>query len=1056
MKTLCFTSVSSRDLALCARIFHQAGMATPRAASNRAGLDMYGWHEQVLSANTRDSFQPVTEPGTFHVQLASDIFIANMEQALWGWQSVTNTFFLDFWQRFDPNIFFVLVCLPPACLVARELESGNNDPDTQQILGTWQIHHQEMLAFYHRHPDRCLCLDARALFSNPSAAVDLCATTWKLPLEKDRISTPTSLLPDPLAWFLAQQMVTGHDEEAASLWQEVEATVHPLEGEALMDQPGSKAILARYSDLCEHSGKLVKLEADQSKLQEENSKILSQLHHAQEGLEKTCRANQQLETEQQKIIQDNDALSKDKATLTQRISEQDAKTKQLESEKQKLVQDNDALNKDKTTLEQRISELDARTKQLDTEKQKLVQDNGTLNKDKATLTQRINELDAKTKQLESEKQKIIQDNDALSKDKTTLEQRISELDARTKQLDTEKQKLVQDNDALSKDKATLTQRINELDAKTKQLEGKIKDSEEENELLLLQLHQVQEELETTFLENQKLDDTSNRLEKEKAALEKRINELDAKTKQLETEKQKLVQDNGALNKDKAALTQRTSQLDAKTKQLEGKIKDSEEENELLLLQLHQVQEELETTFLKNQKLDDTSNRLEKEKAALEKRINELDAKTKQLESEKQKLAQDNGALSKDKATLTQRIAGLEARTKELETHNQQQKKEIETGGRHAQKIEELENRLRDTSDENELLLLQLHQVQEELEKYFLGNQKTQQQLDEIESRWQRLQQRYPAYCDYTDLSIEEHDKTLRWIFNEYLGGGRKIDRLCVDLNLKKHVAGLTLSRENIHDSSPLVYWPKLHQDATSLDLAPNALTREQALALVHTYSQIATSDWLWLQDLGAAMIDHLESDHPALDHIDESLREQFIQGLDLHQEKLESLPPVLRCDAVHLVQEHSANGYEHIWLRLENPHFTNSQCSDFEFRLACVNDSGAGHDLGNHPRLEFPDQGDDTLLVNWFMESENQFGANLELRFALPDIMDTDLWARLDQEDAALISSLLEQLPFFLDREKDALAGLRRPKKQWIDLARKMAAIHRRWTEHAANAKETA
>jgi outer membrane murein-binding lipoprotein Lpp len=675
-----------------------------------------------------------------------------------------------------------------------------------------------MLAFYHRHPDRCLCLDARALFSNPSAAVDLCATTWKLPLEKDRISTPTSLLPDPLAWFLAQQMVTGHDEEAASLWQEVEATVHPLEGEALMDQPGSKAILARYSDLCEHSGKLVKLEADQSKLQEENNKILSQLHHAQEGLENTCRANQQLETEQQKIIQDNDALNKDKATLTQRINE----------------------------------------------------------------------------------------------------------------------------------------------------------------------------------------------------------------------------------------------LDAKTKQLEGKIKDSEEENELLLLQLHQVQEELETTFLKNQKLDDTSNRLEKEKAALEKRINELDAKTKQLESEKQKLVQDNGALSKDKATLTQRITGLEARTKELETHNQQQKKEIETGGRHVQKIEELENRLRDTSDENELLLLQLHQVQEELEKYFLGNQKTQQQLDEIESRWQRLQQRYPAYCDYTDLSIEEHDKTLRWIFNEYLGGGRKIDRLCVDLNLKRNVAGLTLSRENIHDSSPLVYWPKLHQDATSLDLAPNALTREQALALVHTYSQIATSDWLWLQDLGAAMIDHLESDHPALDHIDESLREQFIQGLDLHQEKLESLPPVLRCDAVHLVQEHSANGYEHIWLRLENPHFTNSQCSDFEFRLACVNDSGAGHDLGNHPRLEFPDQGGDTLLVNWFMESENQFGANLELRFALPDIMDTDLWARLDQKDAALISSLLEQLPFFLDREKDALAGLRRPTKQWIDLARKMAAIHRRWTEHAANAKETA
>jgi hypothetical protein len=280
--------------------------------------------------------------------------------------------------------------------------------------------------------------------------------------------------------------------------------------------------------------------------------------------------------------------------------------------------------------------------------------------------------------------------------------------------------------------------------------------------------------------------------------------------------------------------------------------------------------------------------------------------------------------------------------------------------------------------------------------------------------------------------------------------------LCVDLTLKKNVAGLTFSRENIHDSSPLVYWPKRHQDATSLDLAPNALTREQALALVRTYNQIATTDWFWLQDLGAAMIDHLESDHPALDHIDESLREQFIQGLDLHQEKLESLPPVLRCDALHLVQEYNANGYEHIWLRLENPHFNNSRCSDFEFRLACVNDSSTSHELGNHPRLEFPDPGDETLFTGWFKESENRFGQNLELRFALPDRMDTDLWARLDQQDAALISSLLEQLPFFLDREKDSLAGLRRHKDEWMDLAKKMAAIHLRWTEHAANAKETA
>lgn len=118
--------------------------------------------------------------------------------------------------------------------------------------------------------------------------------------------------------------------------------------------------------------------------------------------------------------------------------------------------------------------------------------------------------------------------------------------------------------------------------------------------------------------------------------------------------------------------------------LQAAQQDVTQENELLLLQLHQVQEELENIFLQKRALDDSQQQLEAQRQQLTERLG-------QAEQAQRKAQEQAAALQQQLEQRQQAHARLEASQ-------------------------------RDLSEENELLLLQLHQVQEELENYFLKYQ----------------------------------------------------------------------------------------------------------------------------------------------------------------------------------------------------------------------------------------------------------------------------------------------------------------------------------------------
>ncbi len=180
-----------------------------------------------------------------------------------------------------------------------------------------------------------------------------------------------------------------------------------------------------------------------------------------------------------------------------------------------------------------------------------------------------------------------------------------------------------------------------------------------------------------------------------------------------------------------AAAQRIDTLSLELERLQGELTahgNTKEENELLLTQLHQVQEELERLFLNNKAQD----------AALSETTKQLEA----ARAEEQRLAKQLAAQSESNQAAERRVAALSA---ELEAVNAKERKlkdefaATQSAQRAADKriaalateLEALRNTAADQDDlkqENELLLTQLHQVQEELERYFLETQRLKQTM----------------------------------------------------------------------------------------------------------------------------------------------------------------------------------------------------------------------------------------------------------------------------------------------------------------------------------------
>ncbi len=230
---------------------------------------------------------------------------------------------------------------------------------------------------------------------------------------------------------------------------------------------------------------------------------------------------------------------------------------------------------------------------------------------------------------------------------------------------------------------------------------------QEHDLLLVQLHQLQEELEVLHQEKHQLETTLlPELAQTKLSLSTANVSLQQQT-QLASALALELESSKAYGIETAKQRFETATDNAALKQ----------ENTLLLARLHQVQEEFEVCYQDNQA---TKDALITELAASKQSLFEsgaaLEQKTQMAAKHAAELQQKQSSLTANTEQLNQQSKAIEALSAELASAK------LAAAEASKQRVSLADS---DLKQENELLLNQLHQVQEELEALYLAGQGSQ-------------------------------------------------------------------------------------------------------------------------------------------------------------------------------------------------------------------------------------------------------------------------------------------------------------------------------------------
>jgi hypothetical protein len=338
----------------------------------------------------------------------------------------------------------------------------------------------------------------------------------------------------------------------------------------------------------------------------------------------------------------------------------------------------------------------------------------------------------------------------------------------------------------------------------------------------------------------------------------------------------------------------------------------------------------------------------------------------------------------------------------------------------------------DAQQEAELLLLQLHQVQEELERYFLQHQEVQQANQKLQTRLTQWAQRHPDHVEWDSLAVLPHTQASKQevLLTGVQHGGREIAQLHLQLHHTKKQTRLVLLHQ-AGQPAPLLRWPQQASEpgtqspATELVLElPAKPVTAQSTAL----AQLAPSDLHMLMAMCKAVGTHLAASTPS--------QSAWAAHWQAAAKALSQLPPTWRYDALSLRNEQVNPDYEHLWFRLENTQYGTRQWPVFEFRLSASNvRKGKWSHL---PKLEFPlpDDNGPKQFENWFEESEDDKGPKFELRFDMKTpAMDMNSWHALGQEDKAQAIALVHQLKGLLGELEQSGSLIKRPWADWYALA---------------------
>lgn len=626
-----------------------------------------------------------------------------------------------------------------------------------------------------------------------------------------------------------------------------------------------------------------------------------------------------------------------------------------------------------------------------------------LNQQAKEGTAKLSEEKTHCNQLVEQKTKAEEQSSALrselGKQKQTVAEVREQLAEKEQECITQLQSLdakTKELDAKAKEAGESKAKLSEKDAQCNQLTQQLLEQRQEAELSQLQVTQLQEELEATVQKANKL----------------------------------------------APIEQTLKASNEQVLELQQKLTTANEEAQLSTLQIAHLQEELERTF----------SEYEAVKAKEKEATADLG---KQLKVNKQ-----FNALQKENALLTEQLSQLQKSLEKAElenellakVHSELQQIKSEHAG-----INEMSNdNLQNAELELELASLQIFQLQEELEHYYLALQESERSLQNglahntMSSN--KIQTKVFDKATASELSVTgkyvegDYQDIHLTLHNVIFPNGKQVESVKAKLvNVAGNIGIEFRAQENealfreFEDSSD-EYGPYLRYFLT----APENLQAQQQ----KTVERLNASERLLVMSSINTIAELLQNTN--IQTSTEVTSEQWRSwrkaaiALSSHVDKL---PNWLSFDSVQLREEFATDGYEHLWLVFNNVLVGNVWRNTLEFKLS-ANAVGMAQngEFSDAINIEFREFNDGSApLMTWPPETVDEYGPKLTIAVNnLTPLNDSTA------HDTQLITHLVNNFTSILEKLEADENDMSRSKRAWI------SAITALLTDEADEADEGA
>ena len=342
------------------------------------------------------------------------------------------------------------------------------------------------------------------------------------------------------------------------------------------------------------------------------------------------------------------------------------------------------------------------------------------------------------------------------------------------------------------------------------------------------------------------------------------------------------------------------------------------------------------------------------------------------------------------------------------------------------------------ADENELGLLQLHQMQEELDYHFTRAQDLEERIREMESAPRRRGACHSAAVSWSSLvatAVKEQDggREITLTAAEIRQGERRWPSLTFKLAERDNQPALEFRPDPGGAGVDYVHWPEGMRDK----FGPYLVIGPKADLL----ARLSSSDWYLVRGVASALVDEFARGliQPGGVVAANELKTGYPVACRLAT-RLNRMPHRLRFDAVALREEWKLEGYVHLWFEFRNLSFGDDCRPRYEFKLA-VNGSACDGLFGNTAHIEFRTlSGGEPPLFAWPPPTTDDFGPKFQIKIDLKTHqIDRPTWSGwLLPADSDFVNALMVDLPDIIH----ALAALRCPiSRPWEDWAAIAAAI---------------